>query len=580
MTGGVDPCLVECNLSAYHEANYLCAPKEPLPLPVVVITGFLGSGKTTLVQKILKLRSNLRISAIAHDLAQLNVDSTFLAGGVQQPMSLAAAISEKALRRADAPRADGDVTGLTGCACCPDFDGPLKAALVAALKQGVDEGCLDYLLLETSGAADPRRLVAALEQRFGALTRARLDRVVAVVDAEEAAASGERWLQLASGAIEQARSSEDVVQLAQLAAADVVLLNKTDLVSEEQKLASAALLQRLCPTANVLCCSFGNAPLAELLEIQADPIDATPAVSHEQTAVSWSVTPGLEPKLRPSMRSSSAVPSKPPSQHLASHRVIEWSCDSRPVYLARFQELVSLHLPLHLATVRRGKGVLWVAEDAEARWEWQCSGRLRFATTRDPSGFGGAQPSTGLVLIFAEPFSDAAAASLRKALEALVEPPLHLPGKIKEVEELLISGQPSFELLEPPRSARAGPSDDVVRFRLTGREEFHIPEDVDLAVPPYSVDLEKLNVELARQVSAAQGGHFLAVGTGVDKRSGRTVAGFLLPAALCSSPSKEELPSDVPSRPVLQEVIEVLRREARPALTRAFAHVQSCRCGQ
>merc|ERR1719195_1575752 len=123
-------------------------------------------------------RANLRVAAAAHDLAtNINVDAQLLA---KTPAPVASR--------------DGAVVSLNGCGCCDDFETAIKAAIKSALREGVDAGMLDYLLLETSGAADPRRLVTALEKNFGPCTRARLDRVVAVVDADQAALGGKSWL--------------------------------------------------------------------------------------------------------------------------------------------------------------------------------------------------------------------------------------------------------------------------------------------------------------------------------------------------------------------------------------------------
>ena len=82
---------------------------------------------------------------------------------------------------------DGSVMNLEGCACCDDFELALKDAVRRTLREGVDLGSVDYLLLETSGVADPSRLITVLEAEFGPACRARLDKVVVVCDAERIA---------------------------------------------------------------------------------------------------------------------------------------------------------------------------------------------------------------------------------------------------------------------------------------------------------------------------------------------------------------------------------------------------------
>mmetsp|Transcript_33741 Transcript_33741/g.93209 ORF Transcript_33741/g.93209 Transcript_33741/m.93209 type:complete len:610 (-) Transcript_33741:63-1892(-) len=608
----IDSDLLQCNLSAFYEDNHVFAPPPPRPLPVVVITGFLGSGKTTLVKRLLGERENLRISAVAHDLASnVNVDAAYIAG------------SEKALRSAEVATNDGAVVGIGGCACCDDFDKLLRGVVGTALKKGVDKGRLDYLVLETSGAADPRRLIGTLEQRFGALLRARLDRVVAVVDAEQVVAAGADWLPGARGASESngparvARlrldPAEERIQRAQLACADVVLLNKADLVPDGTAggLAEAeARVHDVAPHARILSCTYGNVPLPELLEVAVVPAHVTPAISHEQAPVAWVVSQDIEPRPRPSANADLKVDMQAGlfSNHTPSHRVVEWSCDGRPLALAGLQEFFGRGLPAWQAHLRRGKGVLWVAEDPGASWEWQLSGRLRYSCRRDRGGFGGVAPRSFLVLIFAMTVKEEALAAVRSALADLAAEPTP-PSDIAHAGDqararvaaaraaLDVGGMPGFEVLDDPSgvgdtaatAARHAPG-HVLRFRLTGRTTFGIPDDVDLCESPYGIDLDGMNAELARLVTASQGGLFLAIGDGLDQSSGRHVTALLWPldaGALderadpppCTEGSSEPLPP--PAAPSLFDaVVAAVRTEAGPLLKRYFAHVQSCQCGQ
>ena len=127
---------MRCNMCAHHE-KLLFDVAAPRPLPIVVVTGFLGSGKTTLMERIMLERGNLRVAAVAHDLATINVDASFLA-------------SEKSLRRAPAS-VDGAVAELNGCACCPDIDAELKRIVKSSLTDGVDQGacCMSVLCMQS-----------------------------------------------------------------------------------------------------------------------------------------------------------------------------------------------------------------------------------------------------------------------------------------------------------------------------------------------------------------------------------------------------------------------------------------------
>lgn len=95
-----------------------------------------------------------------HDLAPLNVDAKLLERRAASLLDLG-----------------------PGCSCCATFKQSAGGAVRQSLEL-LDEGRLDYLVVELSGAADPRQLIAMLEQEFGAFYRARLDAVVAVVDAD------------------------------------------------------------------------------------------------------------------------------------------------------------------------------------------------------------------------------------------------------------------------------------------------------------------------------------------------------------------------------------------------------------
>lgn len=546
----------QANLFRHHEANVIFAPEVKRPLPVVVLTGFLGSGKTTLLGRLLENRANLRIAAVAHDLATINVDAHFLASGTSRD-------------RADAATSDGAVVALGGCACCSDFETEVKAMVKTSLLDGIDQDNIDYLVLETSGAADPRRLVTVLDQQFGACTRARLDRVVAVADAEQI--SGDEC------------SAEDGLLRAQLSCADVVVLNKIDLVDEAGMRAAEKRLAVICPQANVLPCSYGAVSIADILEVsEAGKAKLASGVSHEKAQACWVVAQDLEPKQRPSASNTSAS-FLPMSEHRDSHRTVEWSCADRPICLARLQNLLAFQLPRWRAVLKRGKGVLWLAQDPRARWEWQSSGRLRYSSRRDEEGFAGAAAWTGIVLIFVADVSAEILASAQKALENLAVAQDPGPAcalisemrecKVKEATQALRSCKPAFEILRLPREPDPCLA-PVICFRLTGREHFGIPEDVDLETQPYGVDIDGLNVELARMVSIAQGGSLLWSGIGLD-RCDQPVVGMLAPLdEVCVDEASP------PSPAIFAPLLEVAASEAVALLKKYFAHVQSCRCGQ
>ena len=168
------------NLYRAFENRTVFAEPEKRRLPTTLVTGWLGSGKTTVMRHVLANRQDLRVACAVNDFAQLNIDAELVA---------------REDTGARTPGADEGVVELTnGCLCCT-LGGELETEVWRMLDAGARReadgtGAVDYLLIETSGLVDPTETVAALDKTFGKLARVRLDSVVCVVDAESAALGG------------------------------------------------------------------------------------------------------------------------------------------------------------------------------------------------------------------------------------------------------------------------------------------------------------------------------------------------------------------------------------------------------
>lgn len=157
-------------------------------IPILALTGFLGSGKTSLLNHLLKENQGLKIGVIVNDFGSINIDSLLVARQTDSKLELS-----------------------NGCICCASEDSGLDDAISQLAHAG---STLDYVVIEASGLAEPEDLVNILEQSKNKF--ARLDSVVAVVDAENV--------------MEMEKKHPDFFK--QLAVADIIILNKTDLVTK------------------------------------------------------------------------------------------------------------------------------------------------------------------------------------------------------------------------------------------------------------------------------------------------------------------------------------------------------------
>jgi G3E family GTPase len=269
------------NLYCHREAA-AWAPK-PRELPVTLVTGFLGSGKTSLLRHILTNKSNLRVAAAVNDFAAVNLDAKLISR-VQQ---------------LGGARADQVVELSNGCLCCSSAASSGFSEAVWKVLQECDVGKVQYLVVETSGITDPLSLIGTLDQEFGRLFRVRLDSVVTVVDADvlhaelAAAAGGEAAAAaggpdaagprqyIASRTADGSTTFASSVAESQLRCADVVLLNKVDLLSRDpQQQAAPApdgtsavgtltqwVEQEVGPGVRVYPCSQCVVPLDAIMEV-------------------------------------------------------------------------------------------------------------------------------------------------------------------------------------------------------------------------------------------------------------------------------------------------------------------------
>ncbi|HWL82485.1 MAG TPA: GTP-binding protein [Roseomonas sp.] len=190
------------------------------PVPVLLVTGFLGAGKTTVVNHILAEAGGRRIAAVVNDFGAINIDAELIAGA-----------------------SDGVVSLANGCICCT-LEGDLLRTLANLLRRDPRP---EAIVIETSGVADPADIVRNLMDPV-VWREAPLETVLCVVDA---AAPPE--------------ALEDPLLRAQLRMADVVALSKADLADEAGRQRVRAAVAALRPAAVVVEAPQGQVPLPLVL---------------------------------------------------------------------------------------------------------------------------------------------------------------------------------------------------------------------------------------------------------------------------------------------------------------------------
>ena len=282
-------------------------------MPITIITGFLGSGKTTLLNQILQNKQDLKVAVLVNEFGDINIDSQLLISVDEAMMELS-----------------------NGCICCTINDG-LVDAVYRVLER---EDRIDYLVIETTGVADPLPIILTfLGTELRDLTN--LDSIITVVDAE---------------AFDEKHFDSEAA-LRQITYGDIILLNKIDLVKPEKIQELEDFIHDVKHGAKILHTQYGEVALPLILDVGLTPKDKYIAIDDEDT--------------HKHEHHHEHEHHHHHSDHLDNDGFVSISFQSdKPFDVHKFENFLTEEMP---ENVFRAKGILWFS-DSELRHIFQLSG--------------------------------------------------------------------------------------------------------------------------------------------------------------------------------------------------------------
>ena len=205
-------------------------------VPITLLCGYLGAGKTTLLNRVLTNQKGYKVAVIVNDIGEVNVDERLIS------------------KEAKITDSSSLVPLTNGCICCT-----LKSDLVQQIENLINTGKFDYIMIEASGVCEPMPIAQAIQQ----IETGKIDNVVGVVDASRLVDEFDEGKSLLKQDIEEEDIESLLIQ--QIEFCSTLIVNKRDLVTDEQMKMVRAVINKIQPTVKVFETTKCDVPVEEVI---------------------------------------------------------------------------------------------------------------------------------------------------------------------------------------------------------------------------------------------------------------------------------------------------------------------------